>query len=82
MDNIRDSKIHAVLDVLFRVTGENESVREELTKKAQTMDDKELIDELSKYVNEKAKSDPELYEYLLTYIRNINPVVAPSVEEM
>ena len=81
MDNIRNSKIDAVVDVVSRVT-QDEEFKKSFLEKAQTMEDMDIINELNEYVSGKNDLDPELSDYLYTYIRNVNPVIAPSIDEV
>jgi hypothetical protein len=82
MDNIRYSQIVSVIDALTRVISIDAIKIKERLEKYNTMSDKEVIKDLSMFIYNNFKNEPELYEYFLSLIRNINPKVAPSVEYM
>ena len=82
MDNIRNTQIISVIDALTRVIDIDKIKIEERLNQYKGMSDKEVIKDLSLFVYKNFKNNPDLYEYFLDLIRNINPSIAPSVEFM
>ena len=82
MDNIRKTQIISVIDALSRVMDIDKIKIEERLNKYKDMSDKDVMKDLSLIVYNNFKNNPDLYEYFLSLIRNINPEVAPSVDFM
>ena len=75
-------QLQNTINNLSRIIDISEEKKLELISKYSTMNDKEVIKELSQIVYRIFGNNIELYDYALNIIRNINPIVCPSVEEM
>ena len=79
MYNLRLKKI---LDILSKVVNADEEKKEKLYAKYSNMSDLEIINDLSQITYVLLMNNDELYDYALATIRDINPEICPSVEEM
>lgn len=70
------------IDALARVVSINEEQKQRFINKYIDMPDIEIIKDLSSTAYRVVGENSELYEYVLTIIRNINPSICPSVAEM
>ena len=75
-------KLQNTIDKLSRVVNVPDEKQQELITKYSTMDEQEVIKELSQIVYRILGDKEELYSYSLEVIRNINPEICPPVEEM
>ena len=70
------------IDTLSRVVSISEEQKQKLINKYKDMPDSEVIKELSSTAYRVIGNNRELYDYVLTEIRNINTLICPPVEEM
>lgn len=75
-------QLERTLDSLSKIIPVDEEKKKELFLKYSSMNDVEVIKELSSIAYRILESNQELYDYSLTVIRNINPEVCPPIEEM
>ena len=75
-------RLENVINDLSRIIPVDEAKKKALFVKYSTMDDIEVIKELSQIVYRILGEKHELYDYALTIIRNINPEICPPVEKM
>ena len=75
-------QLERTLDSLSKIISVNEEKKKELFSKFSGMNDAEVIKELSQIAYRILGTNQELYDYSLTVIRNINPQICPTVEEM
>ena len=71
-----------IIDSLSRVFSISEEQKQKLINKYKDMPDSEAIKELSSTAYQAIGSNSELYDHALNVIRNINPSICPSIEEM
>ena len=75
-------KLNNVIDTLLKVVDVPDEKKQELITKYSAMSEQEVIKDLSQIVYRVFANNEELYNYLLTVIRDINPGICPPVEEM
>jgi hypothetical protein len=75
-------KLKNTIDSLCVVVNVPEDKKKELINKYSTLSENEVIKELSQIVYRVLGNNEEIYSYCLGVIRNINPDICPSVEEM
>jgi hypothetical protein len=75
-------KLNNAIDSLSRVITVSEEKKQELITKYSSLSEKEVIKELSQIVYRLLRNNEELYNFSLGVIRNINPQICPSIEEM
>lgn len=75
-------QLERTLDSLSKIIPVDEEKKKEIFLKCFSMNDVEVIKELSQIAYRILGSNQELYDYSLTVIRNINPEVCPPIEEM
>ena len=75
-------KLNNAIDSLSRVITVSEEKKQELITKYSSLSEKEVIKELSQIVYRLLRNNEELYDFSLGVIRNINPQICPSIEEM
>ncbi len=75
-------KLNNAIDSLSRVITVSEEKKQELITKYSSLSEKEVIKELSQIVYRLLRNNEELYNFSLDVIRNINPQICPSIEEM
>lgn len=75
-------QLERTLDSLSEIIPVDEEKKKELFLKYSSMNDVEVIKELSQIAYRILGTNQELYDYSLTVIRNINPEVCPPIEEM
>lgn len=76
------NKIKNVIDAMSKIVSINDEKKQELINKYSGMNDAEVIKELAQFSYQFFKEKQELYDYALTIIRNINPQICSSIEEM
>lgn len=76
------ARVMETLHILSKVTDIPEEKKNEMLVKYSKMSDNEIIKDLSQAAYRILGNDPELYDYALSVIRNINPSICPPVEEM
>ena len=77
-----DIKLKNTIDVLAKILNADDDKKESLYSKYSNMSDMEIIKELSQIAYILLGSDDNLYDYALASIRDINPQICPSLEEM
>ncbi len=75
-------KIKSTIKAISNVIPIEEAKKEEMYNRFSSMEDKEVIKELVMAAYSLLRDKPELYDYALTVIRDINPQICPSVEAM
>ena len=75
-------RIEIVINSLAKIISISDKQKKELIDKYSLMRDIDVIKELAQISYKMLKNNPELYDYALTTIRNINIQVCPTVEEM
>ena len=75
-------KIMETIHILSKVVNIPEEKRMELLKRYSKRTDADIIKDLSQNAYQILGNDPELYDYALNVIRNINPDICPPVKEM
>ena len=75
-------KLNNAIDSLSRVITVSEEKKQELITKYSSLSEKEVIKELSQIVYRLLRNNEEMYNFSLGVIRNINPQICPSIEEM
>lgn len=78
----KENQLKNVIDTLSKLTNITEEQKEKLLTKYLAMTDDEVIKDLAKSVYRVIGSDSPFYNYALAVIRNLNPTLCPSVEEM
>ena len=79
MDSI---KLRATIRSISNVIPLEEAKKEEMYNRFLDMDEKAVIKELVMAAYRLLKDKPDLYDYALSVIRNINPQICPTEEEM
>lgn len=79
MDRI---KLQSAIESLSKLVSIDDSKKSELIDRLSSMDDKSVIKELSTLAYKTFSTNEEHYSYALTIIKNINPDICPSVDEM
>ena len=79
MDSI---KLKKTIDELSKLINISEEQKQSLFYKYLIMDEKEVIKELTQTSYRLFSNNQELYDSTLTIIRNINPQICPSLDEM
>ena len=82
MENMRESQIISIFDAMSRMASLDKGEVTSKIKKYSKMSDEEVIIDLSLIVFSYFKDDPDIYDYFLNLIRNVNPKIAPSAEVM
>ncbi len=75
-------KLTNTIDVLSKVVSVPEEKKSELIAKLSLLSEADVIKELSQIVYRVLGNNEEMYSYCLEVIRNINPDICPTVEEM
>ena len=75
-------KLEIAINSLSKIINVSEEKKQELLSKYSLMNDVDIIKELSQISYKMLGSNQDLYDYALNIIRNINPDICPSVEEM
>lgn len=75
-------KLEGAIDALSKVITVPEEKREEIIARYSSMEELAVIKELSQIVYTLFKDNDEVYTYCLEVIRNLNPGLCPSIEEM
>lgn len=75
-------KLEGAIDALSKVITIPEGKREEIIARYSSMEEIAVIKELSQIVYTLFKDNDEVYTYCLEVIRNLNPELCPSIEEM
>ncbi len=79
MDRI---KLQSTIESLSKLVAIDNNKKNELIDRFSLMDDKNVIKELSILIYKTFGNNEEYYDYALTIVRDINPDICPSVEEM
>ena len=79
MDRI---KLQSAIESVSKFVTIDDSKKSELIDRLSSMDDKSVIKELSTLAYKTFSTNEEHYSYALTIIKNINPDICPSVDEM
>lgn len=75
-------KLKNTIETLCRVVNVQEDKKQELINKCSNLSETEVIKELSQIAYRVLRNNEEMYNCCLEVIRNINPGICPSVEEM
>ena len=75
-------KLEYTIDTLSRIIEVSDEKKQEIIDRYSSMNDKDVIKELSQTVYCLLNAKKDLYDYALTVIRELNPEVCPPVNEM
>ena len=76
------AKVMETIHIISKVVEITDEKKQEMLAKYSKMSDKEIIKDLSQAAYRVLGNDQKLYDYALNVIRNINPSICPSIQEM
>lgn len=77
-----NNKLEKTIDDLSKLIEISDEKKKEIIERYSSKNDKEIIKELCQIAYNVFRTDETKYNYALAVIRNINPEICPSVEEM
>lgn len=82
MNKEKQNKLEIIIDTFTKFINIKDLEKQHLLEKYSKMSDKEIIKDLSKYAYLLIGNNSSSYDYILTTIKNYNPSICPSIEEM
>lgn len=75
-------KLKYTIDTLSRIIEVSDDKKQEIIDRYSSMNDKDVIKELSQTIYCLLNTKKDLYDYALTVVRELNPEICPPVDEM
>ena len=74
-------KLKYTIDTLSRIIEVSDDKKQEIIDRYSSMNDKDVIKELSQTIYCLLNTKKDLYDYALTVVRELNPEICPPVDE-